>query len=193
MTYSIMAWALVAFLVQSALAHDCPCECLRQDGEQQTVQVVIPEWQRVAEPVKPVRTYIPVWQYIPPTPPTMPPSYAPIQEVFVGSDGILKITLGEATPSFIIDRVLNEEGIEIEWLASLTCAELDRVEDALYARHKVDFEDPTDEAFFAAATVGVYRPVFNLTREDAEYYFSSVDSLTKLFVKMAQANANCSN
>lgn len=119
------------------------------------------------------------------------PGYAPVQDIHVGSDGITYVTLGEATPNFLIDRALDEKGIENEWLAPLTCTELDRLEDALYARHLVDFEDDADEAFFAAATVGIYKPVPNLTREGAEYFFSSQDKLTQLRVNRAQSERNC--
>lgn len=119
------------------------------------------------------------------------PVYASVQEVRVRASGVTAITLGEATPSFLIDRALDQKGIENEWLTPLTCEELSRVEDALYARHRVDFEDPADEAFFAAATVGVYTPVPNLTRQGAEHFFTSQDKLTQLRIDRAQLNKQC--
>lgn len=119
------------------------------------------------------------------------PSYASVQEVRVNMSSVTTIALGEATPSFLIDRALDEKGIENEWLAPLSCEELGRVEDALYARHLVDFEDDADEAFFAAATVGIYKPVPNLTREGASRFFTSQDKLTQLRVNRAQSERNC--
>lgn len=123
--------------------------------------------------------------------PPAPKSYASIREIRVGTDGITYVTLGEATPGYLIERALDGKMIENEWLAPLSCEELDRVEDALYARYKVDFEDPADEAFFAAATMGVYTPIPHLTREGAEYFFTSQDKLTKLRVDRAQTQMEC--
>lgn len=119
------------------------------------------------------------------------PIYASMQVISVGLDGVTTIVMGEATPSFLVTHVLDENGIQNEWLAPLTCDELILVENALYARHHVDFEDPADEAFFAAATIGVYRPVLNLTRGGAERFFTSQDNLTKSRVDRAQDNKSC--
>jgi len=119
------------------------------------------------------------------------PSYASVQEVRVGANGVTTLVLGEATLQFLISRALEHMEIQSIWLTPLTCEELQRVEDALYARHRVDFEDSADEAFFAAATVGVYTPVPNLTRQGAKYFFTSQDKLTQLRVNREQAAKHC--
>lgn len=204
MTSSFMLLVLVAVFANPTPAQACACEIAwdetvtatwqqGQTDEESKSRIVAPGLPgpktEAVTVIEPIETPAIVEEPI-----TEPKHYAVMQEIHVGIDGITNVTMGEATPDFLIHRALNEKGIQNEWLVPLSCPELDRVEDALYARHEVDFEDPADEAFFASVTTGTYRPVPNLTREEVgRLLFSSQDKLTQLRVDRAQANANCSN
>jgi hypothetical protein len=113
--------------------------------------------------------------------------FAPIEETVTDAAGIVTITCGVATTQFIIDQVLLGEVIEKEWLAPLTCKELDRVGQAAYVAYDIPLPDREDREFFFS--VWPYNPDYSKTVPNVQ--MKSVHQLALLRVDMVKEDKHC--
>ena len=68
-------------------------------------------------------------------------------EVFVDREQTISVLAFDAIPHTIYDWVMDGEVLEAEWIEPFDCEELERTEQAVYARHDYPFGDQTGYYF----------------------------------------------
>ncbi|MBI4435696.1 YARHG domain-containing protein [Candidatus Uhrbacteria bacterium] len=127
----------------------------------------------------------------PPKPEEPQREFAKLSEVpTTGSNGRPSLMQGYAIPAFVIDTATYGEVVQNEWLPPLTCDELARVEQGVYARYNVWFQAEDDRAFFASILYG-YTPKEGTTPASVEPTLQNVDRLNLLRVNRAQGSKGC--
>ncbi|MFA4845105.1 MAG: hypothetical protein WC654_00925 [Patescibacteria group bacterium] len=109
----------------------------------------------------------------------------------IDGKGTAIIVAGIMTPEFVTHRAFDAQMIESAWLAPFFCDELDRVINAVYARHGFFFLNGETRTYFLRFDLR-YRPDMNLRIPQIEAKFTSQDQLTLLRAEVALENRGCS-
>lgn len=160
-------------LLLAPSARACPCECPTAQ-ESDSVQTVI------VTPIEPEPS--PARQFV----------VVPLDPSATTSRGVVDVVAGVMTPDFVTHRAFDGKMVESAWLVPFTCEELDRVVNAVYARHGFFFLQSETRVSFLHFDLR-YQPDMNLRVGQVEATFTSQDQLTLLRVETTQENNGCSS
>ncbi|MBI5794364.1 hypothetical protein HZA87_04790 [Candidatus Uhrbacteria bacterium] len=153
-------------------ASACPCECptAEEPVAEQTVTITAIEQPEIPA----ARQFVVV----------------PLDPASVAGQDAVKVVAGVMTPERVTHRAFDAEMIESTWLVPFTCEELDRVVNAVYARHGFFFPKGETRVSFLHFDLR-YQPDMNQKVIQIEAKFTSQDQLTLLRAEMALENHNC--
>lgn len=112
------------------------------------------------------------------------------EKPMVSATGTVTLQQGVAIPAFVVDTALFGKPVENAWLPPLTCAELGRVRQAVYARHNVYFAREEDRDFFASILYE-YKPDPHNSPASVAGALKSVDQLNLLRVERELGAKGC--
>ncbi len=118
----------------------------------------------------------------------VPIASAPI----LGGEGSVTTISMIMSPDTVAHQAFQMKAVESSWLVPFTCAELDRIVQAVYARHGFYFPQPQTRAFFCGFDRN-YQPRPELSVAEVEAKFTSRDQLTLLRVEMAMDSHGCAS